>query len=106
MGGSLADCGTCLERPVVNVAFSEGFSRRVYKRILELVERCTKSAGDFNPQDIASPAWAFATLSQPDTQLFSPLAREAQRRAVLELVTPQNLANTARTTGTLQLPSL
>ena len=35
---------------------------------------------DFNPQDLANTAWAFATLRQLDALLFTALARAAERR--------------------------
>ena len=34
--------------------------------------------GDFNVQDLANTAWAFATASQQDAQLFAALARVAK----------------------------
>ena len=38
--------------------------------------------GDFNVQDLANTAWAFATASQLDAQLFAVLAREAGERCL------------------------
>ena len=35
---------------------------------------------DFNVQALANTAWAFATASQQDTQLFAALARAAELR--------------------------
>ena len=55
--------------------------------------------GNFNPQDLANRAWAFASLGQPDARLFTALAREAERR--LGGFTAQNLANTAWAFATL-----
>ena len=58
--------------------------------------------GDFNVQELASTAWAFATAGQSDVQLFTALARAAERRQgdfnVQELVNTawaQALANIA-----------
>ena len=34
--------------------------------------------GNFNPQNLANTAWAFATVGQPDVQLFMVLARAAE----------------------------
>ena len=49
--------------------------------------------GDFNVQELANTAWAFATASQPDAQLFAALARRAEWR--LSDFNVQELANTA-----------
>ena len=35
--------------------------------------------GDFKTQDLANTAWAFATASQPDAQVFTALATTAER---------------------------
>ena len=51
-----------------------------------------QKVGNFNPQDLANTAWAFATLGQLDAQLFTALAREAERHA--GNFNPQDLANT------------
>ena len=39
-------------------------------------QRCM---GNFKPQELANTAWALATFSQADAQLFTVLAREAER---------------------------
>ena len=49
--------------------------------------------GDFNVQNIANTAWAFATVGQSDAQLFKALAREAERR--MGDFKPQSISNTA-----------
>ena len=49
--------------------------------------------GDFNAQDLANTAWAFATPGQLDARLFAVLARAAKRR--VGNFNAQNLANTA-----------
>ena len=49
--------------------------------------------GDFNMQDLANTAWAFATASHSDAHPFAVLARAAEQR--LGDVTVQELANTA-----------
>ena len=36
--------------------------------------------GDFNMQGLANAAWAFATASPQDTQLFAALVRAAELR--------------------------
>ena len=47
---------------------------------------------DFKLQNIANTAWAFATVSHPDAQLFTALARVAEPR--MGDFEPQGLANT------------
>ena len=49
--------------------------------------------GDFKVQDLANTAWAFATASQQDAELFAALARVAELR--LGDFKVQELANTA-----------
>ena len=49
--------------------------------------------GDFNVQSLSNTAWAFATASQQDAQLFAALARAAELR--LGDFKVQDLANTA-----------
>ena len=49
--------------------------------------------GDFNVQELANTAWAFATASQSEAQLFAVLARAAERH--LGDFNVQHLANTA-----------
>ena len=49
--------------------------------------------GDFDAQALANMAWAFATVGQPDTRLFTALARTAKQHMAVFNV--QNLANTA-----------
>ena len=48
---------------------------------------------DFNMQELANTAWAFATAGQKDVSLFAALAIAAQWR--LGDFNPQELANTA-----------
>ena len=48
---------------------------------------------NFNPQDAANTAWAFATVIYRDEKLFAALAPAAERR--LSDFNPQNAANTA-----------
>ena len=49
--------------------------------------------GDFKVQELANTAWAFATASQQDAQLFAVLASVAELH--LGDFNVQNLANTA-----------
>ena len=47
----------------------------------------------FNEQNLANSAWAFAKVGQKDELLFNALARMAERR--LDQFNAQGLANTA-----------
>ena len=49
--------------------------------------------GDFNVQELANKAWAFATAGQHDALLFAALATAAERR--MGDFNVQELANTA-----------
>ena len=53
----------------------------------------TWCVGDFNVQGLANTAWAFATASSSDAQVFAALARAAELR--LSDFNVQALANTA-----------
>ena len=55
--------------------------------------RGTQSLGDFSVGDLANTAWAFATASQQDAQLFTAMVRAAELR--LGNFEEQDLANTA-----------
>ena len=62
--------------------------------LLEALARTAEwHLGDFNMQELANTAWAFATANQPDAQLFAALARAAELR--LGDFKVQDLANTA-----------
>merc|ERR1712224_998624 len=54
---------------------------------------------DFNSQNLANTAWAFATLGHKDEWLFAALAAAAERR--LRDFNSQELANTAWAFATL-----
>ena len=58
-----------------------------------MAKEAERRVGDFNPQNLANTAWAFATLGQLDAQL----AREAERR--VDKI--EQLANTAWPFATL-----
>ena len=61
--------------------------------MVELAKAAERRNGDFNAQDLANSAWAFAKASFPNAELFAVLAKAAGRR--LEDFNAQNLANTA-----------
>ena len=52
-----------------------------------------RQLSEFNAQDVANTAWAFATANHRDEKLFAALAIAAERR--LSEFKPQELANTA-----------
>ena len=58
--------------------------------MVRAAERCTC---DFDAQNLANTAWAFAIVSQRDSQLFVGLARTVRRR--IGHFNAQDLANTA-----------
>ena len=49
--------------------------------------------GDFNPQELANTAWAFATAGEPNALQYTTLARSTERR--MADFNAQELANTA-----------
>ena len=62
---------------------------RLFTAVAEEAER---RLSEFNPQNLANTAWAFATLGQADTRLFTALAYEASRH--IFKFNLQELANT------------
>ena len=60
---------------------------------MALAREAERRVCDFNPQELANTAWAFATLGQVDAELFMTLAREAEWR--MGNFNPQAIANTA-----------
>ncbi len=67
-----------------------------------LARETERQLKEFNAQDLANTAWAFATLSRPDEMLFMPLALEAERR--LNELNTQELANMAWAFATVNQP--
>ena len=63
---------------------------QLFKALAKMAER---RLDQFNTQDLANTAWAFATVGQQDEHLFEALARMAEQR--LDEFKPQDLANTA-----------
>ncbi|KAJ1619209.1 hypothetical protein T492DRAFT_578349, partial [Pavlovales sp. CCMP2436] len=59
--------------------------------------------GNFNPQDLSSAAWAFATLGAPAPQLFEAIAHESELR--IGRFKPKELANTVWAFATLDVPA-
>ena len=57
-----------------------------------LATAAERHVDDFNAQELANTAWAFATASHVDAELFTALARAVQQR--LGDFSTQNLANT------------
>ena len=50
------------------------------KLLAALARAAEKRLSDFNPQEVANTAWAFATVNYRDEKLFAALARAAERR--------------------------
>ena len=59
-------------------------------RLAGVAKQCT---GNFNAQDLANTAWAFAAMNRPDEKPFTALARAAELR--VSEFNAQDLANTA-----------
>ena len=47
--------------------------------VAALATAAKRRLSDFNPQDVANTAWAFATVNYRDEKLFAALARVAER---------------------------
>ena len=58
-----------------------------------LVRASCWRVSEFNAQNLANTAWAFATVNRPDDKLFIALARAAAQRG--SEFNAQELANTA-----------
>ena len=63
---------------------------QLFKAVAEMAER---HLDQFNAQDLANTAWAFATVGQRDEQLFKSLAKMEERR--LDQFNARQLANLA-----------
>ena len=70
-------------RRIANVAYEAARSGRaellglLFSTLARLAEQ---RMGEFNKQDLANTAWAFATVNRPDEKLFTALARAAEQR--------------------------
>ena len=62
----------------------------LYRAFAKVIER---RVAEFNAQDLANTAWAFAKACHEDALLFAALARASARR--LDDFNPQDLVNTA-----------
>ena len=63
------------------------------KLFTPLARPAEQRLSEFNPQELANTAWAFATVKQSDEKLFTALARAAEQR--VSEFNAQELANTA-----------
>ena len=77
----------------VSVGKSVGFRSSLCELLAAIAEEATQCLDQFNAQDFANTAWAFATVGQKDEQFFKVLARMAEWR--LDKFNLQALANTA-----------
>ena len=92
--GSRGEIGA---RGLANIAYSLARSSMRQSLSKFLFTTLARSAecrlGEFNPQDLASTAWAFATAGQSEEKLFAALARATELQ--LSDFNPQDLANAA-----------
>ena len=91
-----AQAGQVGPRALANVAY--GAARCVMIGMLRMLAAALSTAAErrlseFNAQEIANTAWAFATVNYQNEKLFAVSARAAERR--LSEFNPQNLSNTA-----------
>ena len=63
---------------------------QLFKALAKMAER---RLDQFNAQNLANTAWAFARVGQQDEQLFKAFSRMAERR--MDRFSAQILANTA-----------
>ena len=77
----------------VGVGKSVGFTSSLCELFAAIAKEAKQRLDQFNGQNFANTAWAFATVSQKDDQLFKALARMAEWR--LGEFAAQNLANMA-----------
>ena len=58
-----------------------------------IAQEAKQRLDEFNAQELANMAWAFATVGQQDEQLFESLSKMAEQH--LDKFNAQGLANTA-----------
>ncbi len=91
-----AEAGKIGARQLANVAYGAtcGSSAELLDMLVATLSRAAEHrVSEFNAQDVANTAWAFATVKRPDEKLFAALARAADW-PVSEFKM-QELANTA-----------
>ena len=91
-----AQAGQVGPRELANVAYGAarcGRSGMLRMLAAALATAAERRLSEFNPQDVANTAWAFATMNYRDEKLFPALAIAAERR--LSEFSPQDVANTA-----------
>jgi hypothetical protein len=84
------------EREVSNLlwAYAKADKDKTHPRLLDALANKARLRIDyFNPQNLATTAWAFATLNHETPSLFDAIARSAQER--INDFSPQDFANTA-----------
>ena len=92
----VCESGAIGARELANIAYGASLCNRgqlmvaMFVAVARVMERCI---GDFNAQDAANTAWAFAMAGQSNAQLFATLAKVVEQR--VGDFTAQNLANTA-----------
>ena len=78
-----AKAGQVDPRALANIAYGAtrcGRSGTLRILVRALAKAAKRRLSDFNPQDVANTAWAFATVTFRDEKLFAALARAAERR--------------------------
>ena len=80
---SLADALAIGGRQLATVAYGAalgGMAVSLGMLFVALARAAQRRLGEFNTQDLATMAWAFAKVDRPDALLFAALARAAERR--------------------------
>ena len=73
--------------------------------LLAALARAAKwQLSEFNPQEVANTAWAFATVNYRDEKLFAALSRVSERR--LSEFKPQEVSKDLAQIQLEQVPSL
>ena len=91
-----AQAGQIGPRALANVAYGAACCGRsgVLSLLFAALARVSeRRLSEFDPQNVANTAWAFATTNHRDEKLFRALARAAEWR--LSEFKPQELANAA-----------
>ena len=78
--------GEIAAREIANIAYGAALisERQLTSVLFMALARAASHEGEFNSQDLASTAWAFATVGHNEEGMFTALAAAAERR-ILEL---------------------
>eukprot|EP00965_Chrysotila_dentata_P066696 2208205-Pleurochrysis_carterae.AAC.1 len=94
----MAKQGKMRSRGLANVAYAVARTtkkpdQRSVKLLGVLAHTSAGSIGQFNPQELANTAWAYATVGHASPALFEAVSRASM--ASIGQFNPQDLANTA-----------